>query len=488
MKLLGVGAATMASRSADSSCDANLWLARAHVGHCGVTSRSGDCAVDDRGFWTLPAAAWDNWTHAATTCLARCNDCERCAFISLGIQQRDCSWYVDCSYFKSAPMFRSGRVHKHATQCRLQHNVNAVPTLHNLRPELGAYEHVPATYQSVDRWRHAIETHLDSHDHARFARAVGSTVTELINDPIWLQPGQGRVLLRIMSNEKFVPHDLNAKGLHALRALLAEKMTHRRQLRTGFAKHPLFERMFEDGVVVLPDFGGNMSTDDHGAAGRTHPLNVHLSGHSFLAQLLRRLSGYRHLDLEGFDDWTRLVHYRADSQTWMHVDTFFPTWKAWIFEHTPIQTGPFTYVRGSHRNSEQKLRWLFNRTRRYVSQPALDALHNPTVNAKRMPRVLPYSDEAFGFDPAIRVAGFEPGQSRLKVRSTLAPFGFELPTPVVTGKGWTLVIADTSGLHSRGWARPGEVRTSTVMRSSLAGEDFLPRKNIFFCDHRPEDC
>ena len=473
--------------SANSSCDANLWLGRAHVGHCGVTIRSGNCTADDRGFWTLPAAAWENWTHAATTCLARCSNCERCVFISLGMQLRDCSWYVDCSRFKPAPMFRSGRMQKHPTQCSLQDTVNPAPASHNLRPDLRAYEHVPISYQSIDRWRRTIETYLDSHDYARFARAVGSSVAELINDPIWQQPGQGSVLLRIMSNEKFVPHALNAKGLHALRALLAERMTHRRQLRTGLG-NPLFERMLVDGVVVVPDFVGNVSADAHGGAGRTHPANLRVSGHSYVAQLLRRLSGYRHLDLEGFDDWTRLVHYRADSQTWMHVDTFLPTWKAWIFEHTPKQAGPFTYVRGSHRNSEQKLRWLFNRTRRYVSQQALDALHNPSVNAKRMPRVLPWSDEAFGFDPAIRVAGFEPGQRRLAVSSALGPFGFEMPTPVVTGHGWTLVIADTSGLHSRGWARPGEVRTSSVVRSSLAGEDFLPRKNVFFCDHSPEDC
>ena len=392
-------------------------------------------------------------------------------------------------------MFRSGKVAKHAANCKWQLGTSSPPTMHNLHPGLGSYEHVPTELVVFEGWRRAIDSHLDAHDHARFVRATGTSIRELLDDPAWRRsdPDHAAVLARVMGNEKFVPHALNAKGLHALRALLAERMTHRRQRRSPLARHPWFERVHRDGLLVLPNIRANLSADVRGegmaapGGGRLeHPAMARFGG-SVIGGLLRSLSGYRYLDLEGFDDWARHVHYRADAQTWMHVDTFLPTWKVWIFQETPARAGPFTFVRGSHRNTEHKLRWLFNRSRRYVSQQSLDELRNPNVNAKRLPRVLPWSDEVFGFDPAVRVEGFEPGHSG-QADVLLRQLGFEPPVPVVTQRGWTLVIADTSGLHSRGWAQPGEVRISSVLRSSLAGEDFMPRKNVFFCERQPEEC
>lgn len=383
-------------------------------------------------------------------------------------------------------MFRSGKMPKHSAKCKRPLRTSSPPTMHNLRPGLGAYERVPTECATIEGWRHAIDSHLDVHDRTRFARAIGTSIGELLDDPAWRQ-ADAAVLARVMGNEKFVPHALNAKGLHALRALLAERMTHRRQRRSPLARHPWFERLHHDGLLVVPNIRAYLSGDMAAGGGRlAHPAMARLGG-SVIGGLLRNLSGYRHLDLEGFDDWVHHVHYRADAQTWMHVDTFLPTWKAWIFQETPASAGPFMYVRGSFHNSEHKLRWLFNRSRRYVSQQSLDELRNPNVNAKRLPRVLPWSDEAFGFDPAIRVEGFEPGHDR-RAGVLLRQLGFEPPMRVVTPKGWTLVIADTSGLHSRAWAQPGEVRISSVLRSSLAGEDFVPRKNPFFCEQLPEQC
>ena len=462
------------------------WLASGQVGHCGrlVTRTGDDCQVDDHGLWTLASAAWENWTSAAAACLAQCDGCERCAFVTLSLRFKHCSWYRTCQ-LTPAPGFRSGIAPKSHAPTSIQRDPPAIA--HNLRPGLGEYEHVPKACQSFERWRGAIEAHLEAADYQRFARATGSSMADVLSDPVWQRPEGTALLSRVMSNDKFVPHPLNAKGLHVLRALLAERMTHRRRTRLGLTAHPLFKRMMRDGIVVLPSVQ-NLSELTTSVMALVDPAKLQVSGHSYLAKLLQAFSGYKYLDLEGFDDWSHLVHHSADAQRWMHVDTFMPTWKAWIFKETPLHAGPFTYVYGSHRNTEHKLRWLFNRTRRYVSQQAVDALHNPGVNAKRLPMVRPWSDESFGFDPAIRYEGFEPGGRSHLTTALLGHFGFDPPSPVVTGSGWTLVVADTSGLHCRGWARTGAVRISSVLRSSLVGEDFLPRKNVFFCDQEPDEC
>ena len=173
----------------------------------------------------------------------------------------------------------------------------------------------------------------------------------------------------------------------------------------------------------------------------------------------------------------------------MHVDTFQPTWKAWIFQKTDLEAGPLTYVLGSHHVTEGKLRWLFNRTRRYVSETSVDRLSAASTTPTRYPAVMPYADAAFGFDSSIRFEGFEPSATPTDtLAAALARYGFDRPTPIVTGEGWTLVLADTSGLHFSGWAEEGTERVSTMLRSSVHGENFLPRKNVFFCEEQPQDC
>eukprot|EP00966_Prymnesium_polylepis_P332379 7387885-Prymnesium_polylepis.1 len=474
-----------------ASIAVDRWLATASAGHCGVTTEYGCAAHQSNGFWQLPDAA--NWTTAASVCAARCRRCKRCAFISVGLRMRDCSWYASCSHetFKPAPGFRSG-----AALGLLPGAGERSALPHNLQPGIDACERVPPP-SSASRWRSAVESILEPGDYELFARASGTQIEAILGDPAWRQPESDEQLRRIMGNEKFVPHPLNAKGLHALRALLAERATRRRRarLRQTAAMRPLFERLDADGLVVVPGIRNASQLTRGKAANLTptspHPAQLPVGGRSYLADLFRMASGFRHLDLEGFDDWERLVHHSADSQRWMHADTFLPTWKAWIFEPAPLVRGPLNYVRGSHRNTEGKLRWLFNRTRQYVSQQAVDRVANPRVTAKRMPALLPYSDATFGFDPAIRFEGFKPGGGLRQARAheaALREFGFAPPTPVITGSGWTLVLADTSGLHFRGWAAEGVVRTSSVLRSSLRGEDFLPRKNVFYCEQVPEEC
>ena len=49
------------------------------------------------------------------------------------------------------------------------------------------------------------------------------------------------------------------------------------------------------------------------------------------------------------------------------MDTFIPSWKVFVFSRTSHEQGPFHYVVGSHRNTEGRLRWLFERSRALVN-------------------------------------------------------------------------------------------------------------------------
>lgn len=73
------------------------WLQGGRSGHCGVTEeRSGDCAADDQGSTPLTAEAASSLRTAALECGGYCLACERCRFITVSPDARDCSWYRAC--------------------------------------------------------------------------------------------------------------------------------------------------------------------------------------------------------------------------------------------------------------------------------------------------------------------------------------------------------------------------------------------------------
>ena len=141
---------------------------------------------------------------------------------------------------------------------------------------------------------------------------------------------------------------------------------------------------------------------------------------------------------------------------------------------------------GSHRCNEGKLSWLYNRTRNLLTTK-----QTPT---KTIEAGGPFSDATHGFHPSLRVVGFEPTQHATKRAqglpgATFRGFGFPSPTPIVAGEGMTLVVVDVSGLHFRGWAKPGTQRHG----SGFAGRGggclmCIPRKNPFHCEKLPPDC
>ncbi|MAL24946.1 MAG: phytanoyl-CoA dioxygenase [Croceicoccus sp.] len=107
-----------------------------------------------------------------------------------------------------------------------------------------------------------------------------------------------------------------------------------------------------------------------------------------------------------------------DPQEAVHADSFHSSMKAWLFLNpVRLEDGPFTYVRGSHRFTPERLAWEY---RRSLSDPKqIDRL-----SARGSPRVTEEDLASMNLGPAE---------------------GLAVPAN-------TLVVADTGGFHARGAA------------------------------------
>ncbi|MCW6531259.1 phytanoyl-CoA dioxygenase family protein [Sphingomonas sp. MMSM20] len=112
-----------------------------------------------------------------------------------------------------------------------------------------------------------------------------------------------------------------------------------------------------------------------------------------------------------------------DPQEALHADSFHSSLKAWLFLNPVAEDeGPFTYVRGSHRFTPERLAW--ERRRSLADPQAIDRL-----SARGSPRVSSEDLAAMKLGPA---------------------------EPLAVPEN-TLVVADTVGFHARGAsARGGE--------------------------------
>jgi hypothetical protein len=104
-----------------------------------------------------------------------------------------------------------------------------------------------------------------------------------------------------------------------------------------------------------------------------------------------------------------------DPQTLFHSDTFHPTAKCWLFlTDVAADAGPFAYVPGSHRLTDRRLEWEYEKS--LEARGSADRMHGE-------------------------------GSFRLGEADRLA---LGLPEPVLNAvPANTLIIADTSGFHAR---------------------------------------
>ena len=128
----------------------------------------------------------------------------------------------------------------------------------------------------------------------------------------------------------------------------------------------------------------------------------------------------------------------ADPQTSLHADTFHSTSKAWLFlDDVGPDDGPFVFVPGSHRLTEQRIAWEYR-------QSLIASTDSHAYNAEGSFRITP--DE-------------------------LADLGDFTPTKITVPAN-TLVVADTYAFHSRAASFRHTVRVE--LHAYHRGNPFAP--------------
>ena len=238
-------------------------------------------------------------------------------------------------------------------------------------------------------------------------------------------------------------HALNRRGLAVWRGRLALRMTERRRRRLErLVPEADLEAFARDGYVMKRDllpaetFAGLLDEvrqltatagefREGDAITRRIPLTPELIGRLPACRALLEHPAFRGLTryVGGFDAeplvfiqtiFTRTGEGPIDPQTSMHIDTFHPTMKAWLFlEDVAEEDGPFTYTPGSHRRTPRREAW-----ERRLSIRASDPRTRKTGGA-------------------FRITKAEMAQLR-----SAKPRRFAVPAN-------TLVVADTYGFHAR---------------------------------------
>jgi len=238
---------------------------------------------------------------------------------------------------------------------------------------------------------------------------------------------------------------LNELGLHTARVKLAYRIAAMRRRRlAGLVSVADREAFARDGFVMRRDFlpadlfrqllhevkayrGGLREISEGDTVMRKIALDPHtLRALPALAALLRAPEWRGLIRYVGSRDaepvvWIQSILRHAldappDPQTALHADTFHPTVKAWLFlTDVAADAGPFTYVRGSHRLTPERLAW--------ERRMSLAARQSPNRE--------------------IRQGSFRIAPQELRAMGLPEPQAFAVPAN-------TLVVADTFDFHARG--------------------------------------
>ena len=67
-------------------------------GTCAVTTMNGpaSCSEEMDGAWSLRGADALSWGRAYRSCRAGCLECANCAYVSVSLVDRECSWFAAC--------------------------------------------------------------------------------------------------------------------------------------------------------------------------------------------------------------------------------------------------------------------------------------------------------------------------------------------------------------------------------------------------------
>ncbi|WP_162619944.1 phytanoyl-CoA dioxygenase family protein [Salinicola acroporae] len=168
---------------------------------------------------------------------------------------------------------------------------------------------------------------------------------------------------------------------------------------------------------------------------------------SALKRLFRYCAGHARLPichLENVHNGSRDSMTERDPQKNLHVDTFQPTMKFWLYlEDVTDENGPFVFVPGSNRPHRERLKWEYEMSLRAKA-------HADRYTARGSFRVSQEEAERLG----------EGGPRPFRVKAN------------------TLLIANTFGVHARGNAEPGSSRLALWGMSRT--NPFLPLPGLGF--------
>jgi len=275
---------------------------------------------------------------------------------------------------------------------------------------------------------------LDGGDYALLAAATGGAFPGRGFLDLLVDASTACDLRDVLSPSRYVPHALDGAGLHAFRALLAERL---RDARLAHYAPPgsgaVLDEWRRDGVI-LRDFdaiGGDAGLRDLLAVVAGEPgAAVPAPPYAWVARNVSATAG--------------------DPQSAAHVDSFASVVKVWLFDAplTPAH-GPLTVAVGSQRHTVDRLAWLHA-----YATGGDEARREPSFRLRG--------------SPAAAAAG------RAYVDFCDAAAAPLLP---VAGAARTLVVADTSAVHYRAPGVPGTVRRSHRLRGDNGGG--LKRQNPF---------
>ncbi len=212
------------------------------------------------------------------------------------------------------------------------------------------------------------------------------------------------------NNKKHVETNLDVFGMHLLRCVLSERILEYKRNLIGSLDYKEYDEFLENGFVILKDYNQD----------KFNKLIKHITTVS-----KNYGWGYR-----------KDISLDYDLQYTLHVDTFHPAFKSFRYLHdVNIESGPFSYVVGSHKNTKQKLKFLYD-----ASVKRSDLILNEGFTRE--------DGEELWNDSFRLYCGKEYCVDSEIINKYLHEYGLPSETNVV-GKKNTVILADTSGFHRR---------------------------------------
>lgn len=336
-------------------------------------------------------------------------------------------------------------------------------------------------------------TALRPSDWKLFEDVTGLALDSLLS-AIWTLPEEQLDVIALSTGMDLMLHPLNARGLQVLRYLTARRVSDRNRERKGWTSHPDYQLFMRDGFLVkkLSNFDARrpleafqLSAEEMDVVALVTGYTEPFTASSDLNEIYHAKPRSNVRTIGNQSVWIRPqprhVFFDKDNQYQLHIDMIQPIFKIFFFvQNVTLKNGPLHLVPRSHHASHGKLSWLWDRTRHNVDprdryEAELGGAHRH-INLSALSRALARRPSSFGkgINESLLTKFSEsalPKSARwcTSPRSCLeeayefqqhdlrATYGFPSPLPL-TVKAGSMIVADTSAFHFRGYETKYTVR------------------------------